>query len=136
MKNKLTKIIFFVLIIGLSISQTSFLHAEGLLDPSAAQDIKDMTSQIEQSAGFQTTNTVGDVIAIVIKAFLSLLALIFVILIILAGFNWMTAEGDEDKVRKAKDTIKRAMIGLTIILAAYAITYFVFAHLSRIVSVV
>ena len=50
-------------------------------------------------------------------------------MIIYAGFEWMTAQGDEKKVDKAKDTLTRAVIGLIIIIAAYSITYFVFTSL-------
>jgi hypothetical protein len=73
--------------------------------------------------------TLAEIVATGISAFLSILAVVFVILIILAGYNWMTARGDEQKVTKAKDTIQRAIIGLIIIIAAYAITRFVFMRL-------
>jgi hypothetical protein len=46
----------------------------------------------------------------------------------------MTAGGDEQKVTKAKDSIRRAIIGLIIIVAAYGITYFVFMALDNIVQ--
>ena len=88
-----------------------------------------MLGKFSQSAGFETDDTgaqLGKVVALVIKAFLSLLGIIFIILIMLAGFNWMTAEGDEQKITKAKETIRTAIIGLFIIIASYAITYFVF----------
>jgi len=54
------------------------------------------------------------------------LSLIFIVLILYAGYNWMTAGGEEKKVEDAKGTITRAIIGLVIIIAAFAITYFVF----------
>jgi amino acid permease len=57
---------------------------------------------------------------------LGLLGIIFVVLLVYAGIQWMTAEGDEVKVEKAKSTITRAIIGLGIIITAYAITYFIF----------
>jgi hypothetical protein len=44
-----------------------------------------------------------------------------VILIIYAGYNWMTAAGDSDKVDKAKDTIKTSVMGLILIVSAFAI---------------
>ena len=69
------------------------------------------------------------IIATVVKAFLGLLGIIFLVLIIYAGYEWMTAQGDEEKVTKAKDTLQRAVIGLIIIIAAYSITYFVFSSL-------
>jgi hypothetical protein len=48
-----------------------------------------------------------------------------------AGYNWMTAAGDEQKVEKAKDTITRAIIGIIITVSAYAITYFIFKYLDQ-----
>jgi amino acid transporter len=90
---------------------------------------QDNIGQIFQSkAGFGTGMTLGDVAYKVIQGFLSLLAIIFIILVIYAGYSWMTAGGDEAKVTKAKDTIYRAIIGLILILAAYSITYFVFKY--------
>lgn len=68
-------------------------------------------------------------LATFVRAALSLLGLIFVSLVIYAGFLWMTAGGDEKQVGKAKNTIKQAIIGLAITLAAYAITGFVVGKL-------
>jgi hypothetical protein len=73
--------------------------------------------------------SLSGIVAAVIKALLGLLGIIFLVLIIYAGFEWMTAQGDEEKVTKAKDTLTRAIIGLVIIIAAYSITYFVFTNL-------
>jgi hypothetical protein len=75
---------------------------------------------------FDQNTSIGSIVAVVIKAFLGLLGVIFIFLIVLAGYNWMTAAGDEQKVEKAKDEIKRAIIGLIIVTSAYAISYFVF----------
>ena len=69
------------------------------------------------------------IVSQIVQAFLGLLGIIFLVLIIYAGFNWMTAQGDEEKVTKAKDTLTRAVIGLVIIILAYTITYFVFSNL-------
>jgi len=65
----------------------------------------------------------------IISVVLSMLGVIFIILFIYAGYNWMTAAGDEAKVEKARDTMWRAVIGLIIIVGAYSITYFVFKYL-------
>ncbi len=51
---------------------------------------------------------------------------IFFILIIIAGFTWMTAGGEEKKVSSAKGKIKGAIMGIVVILCAYIITTFVF----------
>jgi len=71
-------------------------------------------------------NDLAGIVGVIIKAFLGLLGVIFLVLIIYAGFNWMTAQGDEEKVTKAKDTLQRAVIGLIITIGAYAISYWVF----------
>lgn len=57
----------------------------------------------------------------IVGVFLSLLGILFVILIIYAGYNWMTASGEADKVEKAKKIITRSIIGLIITISAYAI---------------
>ena len=67
-----------------------------------------------------------EIVAKVIKIFLSLLGTIFLVLIIYGGYLWMTAQGEEEQVTKAKDLIRNAVIGLIIILAAYTITKFIF----------
>lgn len=65
------------------------------------------------------------VVASVIKVALSLFGAIFVILIILAGYKYMTAGGNEEKVKQAVAQIRNAIIGLLIVVAAYSITIFV-----------
>jgi amino acid transporter len=61
------------------------------------------------------------IVANVIQALLGVMGLVAVIIILYAGFIWMTAQGDEDKVKKAKDMLKNGVIGLIIILLAYAL---------------
>lgn len=56
---------------------------------------------------------------------LGFLALIAVIMIIIGGFMWMTAGGNEERVEKAKKMISAAVIGLIIVLLAWAIVIFV-----------
>lgn len=65
----------------------------------------------------------------VITVILGLLGIIAVSLIIYAGFKWMTAGGNEEGVETAKKTLTAAVIGLAIILSAYAITNFVIGSL-------
>lgn len=55
----------------------------------------------------------------------SLLGIIFLVLTIYAGIQWMTAQGNTSHVEKAKSTLVKAIAGLIICLSAYAITYFV-----------
>lgn len=69
--------------------------------------------------------TFATAIAEIIRIVLGFLGVIFIVLIIYAGFLWMTSAGSEEKVKKAKDIMVAATIGVAIVLLAYAITYFV-----------
>lgn len=77
-----------------------------------------------QTLGLGTTDLKGTVIN-VINWVLGLLGIIAVIMILVGGFQWMTAAGNEEKVEKAKKIISAAIVGLIIILLAWAIVNFV-----------
>ena len=80
-------------------------------------------------AGNAGALTPEQIISTVITALLSLLGVIFVALIVFSGFSWMIAGGDEQKVTKAKGMIRESLIGLVIVLGAYAVSYFVIGFL-------
>ena len=87
--------------------------------------MNEVSGEFAQGAGF--TNVPAEVIVSqVIGIVLSLLGLIFLVLTIMAGFKWMNAGGNEEEVNKAKTSLKNSIIGLVIVLYAYAITYFLF----------
>ena len=58
----------------------------------------------------------------IIRTALFFLGLVFIVLILVAGFKWMTSGGNEEKVKESVGQIKAAVIGLLIILAAWGIT--------------
>jgi amino acid transporter len=68
----------------------------------------------------------------IINVVLTILGLLVVILIIFAGFQWMTSGGNEEKVKKAQTTIKNAVIGLIIIMLAWSVTYWILRRLEYI----
>lgn len=89
----------------------------------------------EVGRGFNPLNYGGDptdprvVVGNVISIFLGILGMVFLVLIIIAGLKWMTAEGNENQVGEAKTQIGNAVIGLVIIILSYSITQFVMANL-------
>jgi hypothetical protein len=106
-----------VLANGLNLSNT-----KEILDNAAGPD----------GAGYNLEfNSPEPVIAVIIKAFLSFLGVLFLILMIYGGFLWMTARGNEAQVTKSKDLMTAAVIGLIIILISYAISYFVVDALTK-----
>ena len=70
----------------------------------------------------------------VIKVLLEIIGSFFMILILLGGWGYINAKGDETQVEKAKETIKGAIIGLIIIMIAYSITLFVTIKFSAAVN--
>lgn len=62
-------------------------------------------------------------IARIVQAVLGFVGILFIILIILGGFQWMTSGGNEQKIDEAKKRIANATIGLTVIVVAYSIAF-------------
>ncbi len=67
----------------------------------------------------------------IVNIALGFLATIFLVIAVFAGFQYMTSGGNEEKTKKAIALLKNAIIGLAIVLLAWAITKFVIIMLSR-----
>ena len=91
-------------------------------------DITDIN--LEQQQNVDITDTIIQIINWV----LGFLALIAIVIILIGGFEWMTAGGSEEKVKTAKTRMKYGFIGLAIVLFAYIIVSFVFTELLSIAS--
>ncbi|MFA6417376.1 MAG: hypothetical protein HY931_03680 [Candidatus Falkowbacteria bacterium] len=61
----------------------------------------------------------------IINVALGFLGVIAVVIILMGGFKWMTAAGNEDKVAEAKKLLGAGVIGLAIVLAAWAVATFI-----------
>ena len=64
-----------------------------------------------------------------IRVALGFLGIIAVVIVMLGGFKWMTASGNDEKVSEAKRLLISGVIGLAIIISAWAITEFVITSL-------
>ncbi|MBT4121016.1 MAG: hypothetical protein HOA57_01325 [Candidatus Magasanikbacteria bacterium] len=64
-------------------------------------------------------------VAMMVRVVLGLLGTIALVIVLYAGFKWMTAGGNEENVKDAQKILMAAVIGLVIILTAYSITRFV-----------
>lgn len=93
-------------------------------NPPAVSPISEGLQIIQQPLGLPATD-IRIIIANVIKVALGLLGTVMVILLLYAGFIWMTAGGNEEKIGEAKKILTNAVIGLIIILSAYGIVLFV-----------
>ncbi len=62
----------------------------------------------------------------IVNYVLTFMAIVWVLYIIYAGFNILTAAGDDEKVSNSKKTITYVAIGLLIMFLAYSIIGFIF----------
>lgn len=90
-----------------------------------------LNSAASEGAGFDTSIGANVIIGAIITSVLSLMGVIFLIMAIYAGYTWMMARGNEEMVEKAKNTLTNAIIGIVIVMAAYAISYFVLSQISN-----
>ncbi len=79
--------------------------------------------EIEGKNGLITS--IPSAIGRIVGLALAFIGLAFLVLMIYGGFLWMFARGNDQNVQKAKDLIQAAVIGLIIVLSAYAITMFI-----------
>ena len=70
----------------------------------------------------------ADIVHVALRAVQMLLGfapLIALTMMILGGFMWMTSSGDEERLDKAKKTVSSSVVGLVVIILAWAAVQFV-----------
>lgn len=107
--NKLKKIKFFIVILSALI--TSKIHADSLVNPLG-------------------TTSIPELIGTVITALLGIVGSLSLIMFIYGGFLWIMSGGNEDNVKKGKETLKWAIMGIVVVFASYGILNFVLDILS------
>jgi heme/copper-type cytochrome/quinol oxidase subunit 2 len=103
-----------------------------LPEPRLAAAIDDVSDLLPSSFADETGLGQQDLkagLGELINVALGFLGIVAVIIILFGGFKWMTAGGNDEKVGEAKRLIIAGIIGLAIILSAYAITTFVLQSL-------
>ena len=94
---------------------------------AAAESLKPITGPDEVNGGGD-----GDIqsrIIDILNVIIGLLSVVCVIVIVIGGVQYMTSTGDAGKVKKAKDTIMYAIIGLVVCGLAAVIVNFVVKQL-------
>lgn len=119
-------------LVAVSVGQQ--VWAAGVYDPSA---VVIPAGQTAEHAGYNPevnwllSVTVGSGVGYAIAIATSFFGILFLLIIIYAGFLWMTASGNEEQIGKAKAWLKNGIIGLVIIFAAYTISSLVLYGLGR-----
>lgn len=125
-KNK--QILFLTVLICLAVAVLPLLSVANAEAPKEETPLGGLEKTAE-GAGLLKTAFEGkklpEIIGMIIGVVLSFLGVILLVYMIYAGILWMTASGDAEQVKKAKDIIYNTLAGLIIIAAAYAITAFI-----------
>jgi len=76
-------------------------------------------------------NTFLNSLITIINVLLTFVGVVFFLLLIYAGFLWMTARGNEEQVKKAKELMKQIIIGLIIIISSRLVTELILSIVSK-----
>ena len=96
------------------------LQIASLVWPVAALAVEDNTKIVPE----ETLGEITDIVSIIRAVVQFILVVAFVlafIMLLIGGIRWITAGGDEKGVAGARNMITAALIGLVIVLVAYAI---------------
>lgn len=124
LQNK-KRLIIKVLLVKLFFLSFVFLGGQKVFARPTLNDALGKVGTVAQSAGVSDKASVSEIVSSVITTVLSAVGILFFLLIFYGGFNWMTARGNEDQINKSKNTVIAAVIGLVVVLGAYAITAFI-----------
>lgn len=75
--------------------------------------------------GFITDIGSGNVIGLVLNLVYFVAGIVGVLVLIFAGFRFVTSQGDANQIAAAKKTILGTVIGLVIIMIAFVVTQFI-----------
>ncbi|MBU1037107.1 pilin [Patescibacteria group bacterium] len=118
--KKTVALIIFILLFNLLIGYNANLVY--------AQNTNESGTYLENPLGSESLTAI-DIYARLIYAFMGFTGILALIMFILGGFQWMTAGGNAEKIKKGRDTLIWAVLGLVIIFASYAILRAVFQTL-------
>jgi len=116
MRTKIFHLAVGIGLVSLLIAPAAALAQDGWLE-GGLESFREVTSL--------PTSNIQATVANILNAALGLLGLVAVIIILIGGFKWMTAMGNDDAVKKAKALIIQGVIGLIIVVCSFAIAQFV-----------
>lgn len=90
---------------------------------TVANELKQQTSAFAgaKGAGLATSRDPRAIASSLVKIFLSFVGTLCLVYFIYAGYLWMTAAGDEEKITKAKHILRNSTVGVLLVLSAYSI---------------
>lgn len=127
-----------IVIVGISFSLFSFSlpsYGDTVLENALYKNADTETAKLLQKfGGTSAIKTPGVVVFNIVQVVLGFLGIVGAIMMIYAGFLWLTSGGEEEKAKQGRTLLFQALIGTLIVLTAYTITYFVIDRLTKAVT--
>lgn len=83
--------------------------------------ILDKLQGLSARGGFVVIDDLGNYVSNIVGLLLTVAGIAFLIYLIFGGITWLLAGGDKNNVESARSRITNAVIGLTVVAAAWAI---------------
>jgi hypothetical protein len=134
MKSLLTRAVLASTTVGTALAGTAAHAQSGASNPNPFGSSGKAAGELRNagnSAGITSQQNLPQIIGTIINVVLGFMGIVLLFYVILAGWEWMSAGGDDKGVTTAKTRIKNAVIGLVIIVSAYAISNFVISQLAN-----
>jgi uncharacterized membrane protein YwzB len=94
----------------------------GIIKDSKKTELDNNLNKFADQTSVDRTKSLEEMIGTAIQIVLGTLGTIFIVLMFVAGNTWMQAAGNEEKVKKSKARIQSLIVGLVIVLLAYALS--------------
>ncbi len=117
--------IFLTVLLSFLVLQSNSVQATSVFDVCSNNQEISQTNVCRTIKTKGSSNAGTSLIQSITSIFSYIAGIAAVILIILAGFQFVTSGGDSKKVQQARDTILYAVIGIVIVLIARVILIFV-----------
>lgn len=96
----------------------------------ASADITDANGEVKLENPLGNNTNPAQVINTVIKGILGLTGVIALVAFVGGGVIWMTSGGNPEKVKKGRDVMVWAVLGLFIIFSSYSILKYIFGAIT------
>jgi hypothetical protein len=129
------KKIFLIFILTIILSNIFVVPVKAI---EAIETIRKDYNETANNLGYATTESIEQTFWMlqdtrnkIVGTILGFAGIVFLILIVMGGYEWMFSGGNEERVTKAKQRIRMAVNGLIIVLGAYILAYFILEMLFK-----
>jgi len=102
-----------------------------LVTPTLATSVTEGLNTAADKGGISKSTGIPGMVGRVINALFGVLGVVFLAVILIGGYTWMTAGGNEESVGKAKKFILNGTFGIMVILLSYVLVFTIATSLNQ-----